>query len=62
MAGIRAEYWIECDKCNREEVIVERHPVTRRMPKTKGEAWETAKANGWAGSSSGPVCPNCKHK
>lgn len=62
MTGIRAEFWIECDKCGNESVIVDRHPVTRTMPKTKKEAWETAISSGWSGSISKPVCQDCKHK
>ena len=59
MGGIRPEYWIECDKCGHEEVMVENAPSTGKMPASKKEAMEAAKTLGWKGSVSKPICPDC---
>ena len=59
MSGITAEYWIECWYCYSESVITFNTPSTGRVPKTKAEAWEAVRANGWRGYRQKPKCPNC---
>ena len=56
---IRAEFWIECRRCNVESIVIVNHPKTGVAPKTKKEAWEAAIASGWGGSPNRPICEYC---
>ena len=62
MSGITTEYWIECDYCQQEVVIVNNVPSTGRLPRTKAQAWEAVKANGYRGTRQKPKCPECVEK
>jgi hypothetical protein len=62
MSYITAEYWIQCARCDNEVVMVANVPSTGVPPKTKKGAFEAAKASGWGGSYSYPICPDCKEK
>jgi hypothetical protein len=56
---IVTEFWATCDSCGFQEVVVDNVPGTSRMPKTKTEAWATAKKAGWKGTPNKSKCPGC---
>lgn len=62
MTAIRAEFWIECSKCQIEKIMVANVRGVGRPPKTKGEAWAAALGDGWSGTAAKPICPDCKGK